>query len=56
MIINKEKCIGCGTCLGVCPVEAISMGDDGKAFIDQATCLKCGACASVCPVEAIEED
>lgn len=51
-MVNKEVCVGCGACLGVCPVEAISM-ENGKAKIDQNKCIKCGACESMCPVGAI---
>ena len=29
-VVDKEICIGCETCVGTCPVEAISM-NDGKA-------------------------
>ena len=47
--IDKETCIGCGTCEGECPVGAISVSDDGKYVIDPDTC---SACASVCPVDA----
>ena len=34
MKINKEICIGCGTCVENCPVCAISMVD-GKAEINE---------------------
>ena len=50
--IDKETCLGCGTCEGECPVGAISVSDDGKYVIDPDTCIDCGACASVCPVDA----
>lgn len=53
-MIDKEKCIGCGTCVDVCPVSAISLNDEGKAQIDQEKCIKCGTCEAVCPVMAIE--
>jgi len=52
MQVDLKKCTGCGDCLDICPVEAISM-DSGKARIDPETCLECEACARVCPVEAI---
>lgn len=50
--IDKDTCIGCGTCADGCPVSAISEGDDGKYVIDEDTCIECGACESVCPVGA----
>lgn len=52
-IVNPEKCIGCQACVGVCPVEAITMNDD-KAVIDAEKCIDCGACVGECPVEAID--
>ena len=51
--INQEKCVGCGACVNVCPVEAISM-KDGKAVINQEKCIKCGKCLTVCPQDAIK--
>lgn len=53
-MIDKDKCIGCGACVGLCPVGAISMDDAGKSEIDTAKCIKCGACEATCPVEAIK--
>ena len=54
MKVNKDVCISCGSCVGSCPVEAISLVD-GKAEITQETCVHAGTCAGVCPVNAIEE-
>lgn len=53
--INKDTCIGCGACTGVCPVSALSMDSDGKAECDAATCIDCGACVGTCPVSAISQ-
>ena len=55
-MIDKEKCIGCGTCVSICPVGAISLDEGGKAQIDKSICIRCGACQSSCPVEAIDLD
>lgn len=52
--VITDKCVMCGTCEPVCPVEAISAGED-KYVIDPDTCISCGSCASVCPNDAIEE-
>lgn len=53
VIINEDTCIGCGACVGVCPVGALSMNDDAKSVCDEGTCIDCGSCVSACPVEAI---
>ncbi len=50
--IDKDTCIGCGTCVDECPVGAITLNDDGKAVIDAEKCVECGSCAGACPVEA----
>ena len=50
--IDKNVCIGCGDYVGACPVDAISLGDDGLAVIDPEKCISCGTCAAVCPVGA----
>jgi ferredoxin len=49
-----DDCISCGSCASVCPVEAISMGDEHYQ-IDAESCLSCGTCADTCPMEAISQ-
>ena len=51
--VDQEICIGCGACVGVCPVGAITLNDEGKALVDADMCIDCGACVGVCPVGAI---
>ncbi|MFR9513214.1 MAG: 4Fe-4S binding protein [Rikenellaceae bacterium] len=49
--INPDCCVACGSCIEVCPVEAISAGD--VYSIDASACIDCGACAGECPSECI---
>lgn len=51
--VDQTKCVGCGACMSVCPVNAISINNEGKAQIDQTKCIKCCSCNSVCPMSAI---
>lgn len=54
--VNKEKCLGCGTCVPYCPEAVIELkGENGKkkAFIDYDFCKGCGVCVTVCPQKAI---
>jgi pyruvate ferredoxin oxidoreductase delta subunit len=50
--VDKEKCIGCTTCVPYCPEATIEIVDK-KAEIDFEYCKGCGVCAEVCPVKAI---
>ncbi|MHA1849428.1 MAG: 4Fe-4S binding protein, partial [Promethearchaeota archaeon] len=52
-IVDVEKCVGCGTCEYRCPVDAITVNDDGKASVNDERCIGCGVCARFCPEKAI---
>ncbi|MDR2636392.1 MAG: 4Fe-4S binding protein [Mycoplasmataceae bacterium] len=54
--INPKKCISCGACISVCPVDAISFDKNNKATVDKNKCIGCGACISVCPVGATSKE
>ena len=49
--VNDVKCNGCGTCIDICPMEAIKI-ENGKAVISEE-CTECGACVNQCPREAL---
>lgn len=51
-IVDKVRCSGCGDCMMVCPVDAITMAL-GKAEVDPDECIGCGACVDECRRGAI---
>ena len=48
---DKEKCIGCGDCVEVCPVDALVIGDDFPT-VDDDWCIGCGVCVAECSNDA----
>ena len=52
--VNKEKCVGCGACVGGCPCGALSL-EDGVAVVSD-DCAGCGACVDACPTDSISLD
>ncbi len=51
--VIADLCDGCGLCVQVCPVNAITM-EEKKAKINPFICTGCGACIPACPREAID--
>jgi iron only hydrogenase large subunit-like protein len=51
VILKEERCIGCTSCLKVCPTEAIRVRN-GKAKIIPERCIDCGECIRICPNHA----
>ena len=52
--VNQSVCDICGTCVAVCPVDAISV-TEFNVKIDNEKCINCMKCVIVCPVKAIYE-
>lgn len=60
ILIDQEKCLGCGSCTAICP-DLFELGDDNKAHSkesksedkkDNINCLQ--EAIDICPVEAIK--
>ena len=49
---STDKCIGCGKCVKVCPLNNVSLKDRRPAWGN--VCTHCMACIANCPTEAIE--
>lgn len=45
----KYGCLGRGTCMSVCPVNAIRIDEDHRRVVDRDRCTGCMLCAEVCP-------
>jgi MinD superfamily P-loop ATPase len=54
--VNTEKCISCGSCVALCPVEAITTKEDLSIEFSKDKCVgsTCSACVDACPVKAIK--
>ena len=51
--VDKEKCIGCGACVALCP-DMFEIGPDGKSQVkDQNAKCDIKAAIEACPVQAI---
>lgn len=51
--VDKEKCIGCGACVAVCP-DMFEMRPDGKSYVkDQNAKCDVKTAIETCPTQAI---
>ncbi|RZJ26578.1 MAG: 4Fe-4S dicluster domain-containing protein [Haliea sp.] len=54
IVVDKEKCTLCLSCVSACPASALQDNPDlpQLRFIEK-NCVQCGLCATTCPEEAI---
>ena len=55
---DEEKCVGCGQCVDICPVQVWELADGKSSPVRAEECLGCESCSGVCEQDAIsiEED
>jgi ferredoxin len=54
--VDSEKCVSCGACVTLCPVEAITISEDSSIVFNKEKCVgsTCSACVDACPTRAIK--
>jgi NAD-dependent dihydropyrimidine dehydrogenase PreA subunit len=55
VIVDREKCTGCGMCVKVCHNHCVALVD-GVTSTDYELCDRCTQCIAVCPQQALSWD
>ncbi len=50
----KYGCLALGSCIRVCPVDAITKDSDGRIQVDKHICISCEKCIAVCPTKVMK--
>ena len=51
--VEQRDCVACGSCMKVCPKQAIQVIWGMMAQVDRTRCVGCGKCAKECPGSVI---
>jgi 2-oxoglutarate ferredoxin oxidoreductase subunit delta len=53
--IDRDKCRGCGLCVGACAASALELKDKKVKMIDVLpACMSCGDCVAICSRGALK--
>jgi pyruvate formate lyase activating enzyme len=52
LLLLRERCLGCGACVAVCPSGAAGLDAEDLCRLDRTRCRGRGACADACPTGA----
>ena len=52
---DDNKCIDCGVCISLCPMDALAFAEDYTVVLDEEKCngITCGLCVDACTQRAI---
>jgi len=53
IVKDDEKCIHCGLCISLCPMDVFKLNEEYKVVADVERCIHCGFCVSACPRKAL---
>lgn len=53
MLLLTGNCDQCGSCIAVCPTDALMLTETDLQ-IDRDRCTLCGICVRICPLSALE--
>ena len=53
VLINTDKCNGCGECVDICPSDVYEIQDGKSIVINAEECVGCESCMEVCERNAI---
>ncbi len=53
VVKDEDRCVHCGLCISICPVEVFRFDEDWKVIAETEKCIHCGVCIKVCPCQAL---